>query len=341
MAGSRALKSGGADGGELDGQDERAGVAARADAARLDSYLHMLASERGAADNTLDAYRRDLQAFLGWLRGQGLTLGTVTRRDLTSYQRSLGVVGLAPSTIARRLSALRQFYKFLVAEDVIEIDPSERISGPRRSRTLPSVLSVGEVDLLLMTAATLAGKALGADRIRALRLIALLELLYATGLRVTELVSLPRDVLVGDDRVMTVRGKGGRERIVVLTERARLALMRYLEARSIGPDGRPLEMRTLWLFPSRSAEGHLTRHRLAQELKALAETAGLDPARVSPHVLRHAFASHLLDRGADLRTVQQLLGHADISTTEIYTHVLDERLRNLVLTHHPLVKKPT
>ncbi|HRD75771.1 MAG TPA: tyrosine-type recombinase/integrase, partial [Hyphomicrobiaceae bacterium] len=204
-----------------------------------------------------------------------------------------------------------------------------------KERALPRTLSVAEVDRLLDTARNRTGAAVGIERIRALRFRALIEMLYATGMRVSELVSLPRNVLDGDGRMLVVKGKGGRERLVPLNQTARAALDDFL-AIGTGGDDLARMVRTRWLFPSKSAEGHLTRQRVGQDLKALAFEAGLDPERVSPHVLRHAFASHLLDRGADLRSVQQLLGHADISTTEIYTHVLEERLKALVERHHPL-----
>jgi integrase/recombinase XerD len=299
----------------------------------LESFLEMQAAERGAAANTIEAYRSDLRHFLGYLDGGGKGLGSVDSHDLGAYQRHLAQAGLAPSTRARRLAAVRQLCKFLAAEGAIADDPARRVAGPRRSRRLPKTLSVADVDRLLAAAAARTRATKGRDRRRALRLNALIEVLYATGLRVSELVSLPRSVLDGDGKVLIVRGKGGRERMVPLTRSARAALSDYLKT--------PLEdaertLKTRFLFASRSSEGHLTRQRLAQELKELAEAAGLDARRVSPHVLRHAFASHLLDRGADLRSVQQLLGHADISTTQIYTHVLEERLKKLVFEHHPL-----
>ena len=236
---------------------------------------------------------------------------------------------------------MRQFSKFLVAEDAIDEDPTHGLTGPRKTASLPKILSVAEVDRLLDMAKSKTLDIKGRDLVRALRLHALLELLYATGMRVTELVSLPRTVLAGDERVFTITGKGGRERLVPLNSSARAALARYLGVGTDPADDVATMLKTKWLFPSRAAEGHLTRQRFAQELKELSEAAGLDPERVSPHVLRHAFASHLLDRGADLRAVQQLLGHADISTTQIYTHVLEERLRRLVLDHHPLAKPAT
>lgn len=301
-------------------------------------FLDMMAAEKGAAKNTLDAYRRDLEDFVGFLDRAAVSVTVVTPRDIGAYLKSVAAAGLAATSRARRLSSIRQFFRFLVNEGVMQTDPATGFAGPRRERPLPKVLSVAEVDVLLEAAAKRSEGLTGRERFRALRLTALLEVLYATGMRVSELVELPRNVLTGDDRVLTIKGKGGRERIVPLGGKAREALARYL---GVGTDGDADLARTLqtkFLFPSRGAEGHLTRQRLAQELKGLAQEAGLDPERVSPHVLRHAFASHLLDRGADLRVVQQLLGHADISTTQIYTHVLEERLKALVHDHHPLAK---
>jgi integrase/recombinase XerD len=303
------------------------------------SFLEMMAAERGAAQNTIEAYRRDLDDFTGFLERRGIALRSASAAALAQYAQGLASEGLAPASRARRISAVRQLYKFLVAEGQITEDPAVRLSGPRQARSLPKTLSVAEVERLIAEARAQADAAEGLELPRALRLYCLIEMLYATGMRVSELVSLPRSVLDGDPRVLTIRGKGGRERLVPLNAAARAALDRYLAAGTSAEDGAPLLPRSRWLFPSRSAEGHITRQRLAQELKALAEAAGLDPERVSPHVLRHAFASHLLDRGADLRSVQQLLGHADISTTEIYTHVLEERLKRLVHEHHPLARR--
>jgi integrase/recombinase XerD len=304
----------------------------------VEAFLEMMAAERGAAANTLDAYRRDLDDFTSRLAHDGRSIATARPRDLAAYLKAITEAGLAPSSRARRLSSIRQLYRFLAAEGVIGDDPTTGFAGPRRERPLPRILSIAEVETLLDTAARRIDGLTGRERFRALRLKALLEILYATGMRVSELVELPRSVLSGDDRVLTIRGKGGRERLVPLNAAARAALARYLAVGTEGDDGLAPTLPTRYLFPSRGAEGHLTRQRLAQELKALAGEAGLDPERVSPHVLRHAFASHLLDRGADLRAVQQLLGHADISTTQIYTHVLQERLRRLVHDHHPLAK---
>ena len=304
----------------------------------LDSFLEMLAAERGAAANTLQAYRRDLEDFLAFLDRQAKPLAAAAPAEIGAYLRALSQSGLAPASRARRLSAIRQLFKFLVGEGVIAEDPVVGFAGPKQGRPLPKTLSVAEVDRLIEAARRRTETTRGRERVRALRLHALIETLYATGLRVTELVTLPRSVLAGDGRVLTVKGKGGRERIVPLTPAARTAIDRYLNVGKGDDDVAPM-IATKWLFASRGAEGHLTRQRLAQELKELAEEAGLDAERVSPHVLRHAFASHLLDRGADLRSVQQLLGHADISTTQIYTHVLEERLKKLVLEHHPLAAR--
>ena len=298
----------------------------------------MIASERGAAANTLAAYSRDVEDFERHLAKSARALSEALPADVTGYLHELSELGQAGGSRARKLSTLRQLYKFLLAEDLIEEDPTHGVAGPKQQRSLPRTLSVGEVDKLIEAARARITGTRGRDRVRSVRMYCLLELLYATGLRVTELVSLPRQVLDGDTRVLTIRGKGGRERLVPLNSSARTALDRYLALGIDTADGVSAMIRTRWLFPSKSVEGHLTRQRFAQDLKALAEEAGLDPERVSPHVLRHAFASHLLDRGADLRAVQQLLGHADISTTEIYTHVLEERLKALVNEHHPLAK---
>jgi integrase/recombinase XerD len=304
------------------------------------TFLDMLASERGAAANTLEAYRRDLDEFSVFLQGIGRSIDAATPTDIEQYLQNLASNGLAPRTRARRLSALRQLFRFLVAEDVIGENPVEGQASPKISKPLPKTLSVVETERLLNAASKRAGQGLkGRDLIRALRLHCLVEMLYATGMRVSELVSLPRTVLTGDTRVLTIKGKGGRERLVPLNGPARQALDRYLNAGTNPEDGVARQLPTKWLFPSKSVEGYMTRQRLAQELKELAIEADLDPERVSPHVLRHAFASHLLDRGADLRSVQQLLGHADISTTEIYTHVLDERLKQVVFDHHPLAAR--
>ena len=301
----------------------------------------MLIGERGAAANTREAYEHDLVDAAQWLQRHASTIMAATGDDLRAYLADLGggvVTGgrqvAAQRTVARRLSALRQFYRFLVSDGRRPDDPTHAIDSPRQGRPLPKVLSEDEVRRLIEAVQ----KRGGADGIR---LIALLETLYATGLRVSELVGLPLGALVEEGRFLMVRGKGGRERMVPLSGPARSSLHSYLAHRSEflvqGREARQLR----WLFPSRvSEEGHLTRQRFAQLLKEIALEAGVPPGRVSPHVLRHAFATHLLDHGADLRSVQKMLGHADIATTQIYTHVVADRLRRVVEEHHPLATVP-
>jgi integrase/recombinase XerD len=305
-------------------------------ASELALFIDMLMAERGAAAHTVEAYTRDLSEFLAFLAAKGKEAKTASAEHLRGFLASLASRGLAPTSRARKLSAIRQFFRFLLAEGIRADDPCSAIDSPKLGRPLPKILSLAEVETLLKTASEASEETTeGLARRRALRLYALLETLYATGLRVSELISLPRGVLTADDRVLTVKGKGGRERLVPLNEAARKALAAHLAA--VGEDEAKGKSASPWLFPSSGGQ-HLTRQRLGQELKALALAAGIEPARVSPHVLRHAFASHLLERGADLRTVQQLLGHADISTTQIYTHVIEERLRRLVEQHHPLAQ---
>ncbi len=291
----------------------------------LELFMEMLAAERGAARNTLEAYLRDLTDAQAFFSRRGSSLADAERPDLAAYLAGLEAAGLSPRTAARRLSALRQFYRFLVSEGHRGDDPSAAIDSPRIGRTLPKLLSEAEVDALLAAAHTKKGP-------RGARLIALVELLYATGMRVSELVGLPLAAVARDPQILVVLGKGNKERLVPLSDPARAALRNYLAQR---PFFLVSEPRSIWLFPGRHRQ-HLTRHRLAQMLKDLAAAAGIAPARVSPHVLRHAFASHLLHGGADLRSLQRMLGHADIATTQIYTHILEERLRQLVTQHHPL-----
>ena len=307
-------------------------VPGEAAASEVAAYLDMLAAERGAGANTLTAYRRDLDDYRAYLAGAGIALEAVDTRTLRAFLADLETRGLKASSAARRLSCVRGFHRFLYAEGLAEADPSVPVSGPRRGRALPKILSIAEVDRLLAAAqasADAADRAPGAVR-RARRMVCLLELLYATGLRVSELVALPRTAGASRERYLIVRGKGGRERLVPLTGAARAAMDRHLAA---VPEG------GAWLFPADSESGHLTRQAFARDLKEVAIAAGLRGDRVSPHVLRHAFASHLLQNGADLRIVQELLGHADISTTQIYTHVLDERLKAMVRDLHPLMDR--
>jgi integrase/recombinase XerD len=297
-------------------------------------FLAMLSAERGAAANTIEAYAADLGGFLGFLSENSITPEDAASEDVQTYLGLLAAEGQSPASRARRLSAIKQFYRFLVAEDVIAHDPTSSLSGPKKRRALPKVLSIAEVDRLLTVSQRLSEGQEGRGLFRALRFHCLLELLYATGMRVSELVGLPRSVLRGDARILVIKGKGGRERMVPINATARAALDAFLAVSGRFDNSE-------WLFPSKSTLGHVTRQGFAQDLKEVAIAAEIVPQRVSPHVLRHAFASHLLDRGADLRAVQQLLGHADISTTEIYTHVLQERLKTLINAHHPLAKNKT
>lgn len=302
---------------------------------QLDAFLDMIAAERGAARNTQDSYRRDLVDYLAFLASHEVELLAAKGDDLRAYIGSLSQRSLSSATIARRISALRQFHKFLFVEKMRADDPAATLVGPGKPRSAPGVMSVKEVDRLL----AVAREGLDDDRRplrekqRAARLYALLETLYATGLRVSELVSLPKSAAYAREAFIVVRGKGGRERLTPLTARAKSALTDYrklLEATAPGLSTGP------FLFPADSDSGHLTRQAFARELKRLAAAAGLGSVQVHPHALRHAFASHLLQNGADLRVVQELLGHADISTTQIYTHVLDERMRAMVRDLHPL-----
>ena len=301
----------------------------------LEDFLAMLAAERGAAKNTLDAYRRDLEDAAGRLLKRKKLLEEAETEDLRALFSQFSASGLAPSTAARKRAALRQFFLFLQAEKLRKDNPVDGLDAPKQKRPLPKTLSIAEVDRLIATAFERVERAdqTPASRMRAARMAALLELIYATGLRVSELLALPSRVARMKDRLLAVRGKGGRERLVPLTERSKNAIARYLE---LGGD---VLIASAWLFPSDSESGHMTRQAFARDLKELASEAGLSPRLISPHVLRHAFASHLLQGGADLRIVQQLLGHADIGTTQIYTHLPDERLKGLVRDLHPLSDK--
>jgi len=292
----------------------------------VELFLEMMSAERGAARATLKNYQRDLENFAKFAGGEGARVSSVDTGVIRNYLAFMANAGLAASTAARRLSALRQFFGFLYAEGLRSDDPCIPVDGPRRNRPLPKVLAENEVERLLIEARKKSGPG-GA------RLVALVETLYAAGLRVSELVSLPVSVATSDTRIIMVRGKGDKERNVPLSEAAKKAIVDYVDVRPVFlKNGEP----SPWLFPSRGASGHLTERRFGQMIKELAYDAGIEFSRVSPHVLRHAFASHLLAHGADLRAVQQMLGHADISTTQIYTHVLEERLKEIVTRHHPL-----
>ena len=301
----------------------------------LENFLEMLAAERGAAENTLESYRRDLEDFSGFLGRK--TLAAAQSDDISSYMGDLNRRGFAETSQARRLSALKQFYKFLYSEGSREDDPTRTLAAPKKRGSLPKVLSMEDVDALIDCAQgeTLKPQKSPAARLRAQRMYTLIEVLYATGLRVSELVALPVSAALRDARLIEIKGKGGKERLVPLSHAAQAAMKDYVGLRT----AEGAYEKSPWLFPSHGDSGHLTRQHFARELKDLARMAGLDAARISPHVLRHAFASHLLQNGADLRVVQQLLGHADISTTQIYTHVLDERLRALVESSHPLATR--
>ncbi|MCK5284800.1 MAG: site-specific tyrosine recombinase XerD [Alphaproteobacteria bacterium] len=311
----------------------------------IDTFLDMLTTERGAALNTRHAYWRDLADVSLYLRKErNIEIDKATTEDLKDYLKNLSekthskganTSKVAVRTIARRLSALRQFYRFLVSEDIRDDDPTSTIKSPKQGRTLPKTLSEAEIDELIKTA--------GQSRTpESIRLVCLIEVLYATGLRVSELVGLPTSAIDENNQFLMITGKAGRERMVPLSDPAQKALKNYTDIRKqfIGTDGQ--ERQGKWLFPSRTSDsGHLTRQRFAQLLKDLARAASVEEDRVSPHIIRHAFATHLLRHGADLRSVQKMLGHADIATTQIYTHIIGEDLKNTVKEKHPLSKTGT
>nr|WP_268885217.1 tyrosine recombinase [Belnapia mucosa] len=301
-------------------------------AALREAFLEMLAAERGAARNTLAAYGTDLEDFAAFCARRGLPPEAAGADALSDYLRSLADLGLKPRTMARRLSALRQFFRFLAREGLRPDDPTELLEGPRPTPPLPKPLAEEEVAGLLEGAARL-------PKGRGPLAVAAIELLYGAGLRASELVALPAAALRPDQPMIAVRGKGGRERLVPISAGARAAAAAMRERAEAGEDRQAEARRLRWLFPSRGAAGHMTRQGLGLLLKEAADAAGLPPERVSPHVLRHSFASHLLARGADLRSLQLLLGHADIATTQIYTKVMEERLRALVEAHHPLAEE--
>ncbi|WP_299380933.1 site-specific tyrosine recombinase XerD [uncultured Kiloniella sp.] len=304
-------------------------------ASKISIFLEMMSAERGASQNTLEAYERDLERFDEFLSSSRKDLLAVEASDIRAYLADLTAEGLSARTQARHLSSLKQFYLFLMEEDIRQDNPVAEIGTPRMAQSLPKFLSVDDTGALL--------KAAQENRTdEGLRLCALIELLYATGMRVSELVSLKVSQTQRDPRILTVMGKGNKERLVPLSPQARDALDRYLLVRdNFLPNlERDKAKDTGWVFPSRGKSGYLTRHRVGQLLKELAIKSGIMPSKVSPHVLRHAFATHLLENGADLRSVQKMLGHSDISTTQIYTHVLQERLQKLVFEKHPLSSKP-
>ncbi len=306
----------------------------QSDARLIESFLDMMSAERGGSENTLAAYRRDLTDYADFLAARGATVATVPTAVIRDHLAALTGLGFKATTLARHLSAIRQFHKFLYAEGLRAEDPTSILEGPKQGRALPKVLSVDEVDGLLAAARE------GIEdttrpilqRLRAARMTALLETLYASGMRVSELVALKRIAARPGLEVLSIIGKGNKERLVPLTDSAKRAMARYLDL--LAEAGK--DQASPWLFPSFGESGHLTRQHFALDLKQVARAAGIAPARVSPHVLRHAFASHLLQNGADLRSVQMMLGHADIATTQIYTHVLDERMKAMVRDLHPL-----
>ncbi|MBN9320327.1 MAG: tyrosine recombinase [Caulobacterales bacterium] len=300
------------------------------DGAWIDAFMEMMAVERAAAANTLKAYAKDLEDARGFLAAKGDSLAGADAATIEAYFADLGARGLSAATAARRRAAVRQFYRFVLGEGWRTDDPSRRVAAPKAGRPLPKVLSREEMDRLIAAAAAEDGK-------QGLRMAALVELAYASGLRVSELVGLTYVAVARDPAYLMVKGKGGKERLAPLNDAARTAVKAYLEVRkAFLPKG---AKDSPWLFPSSGATGRLTPRRFAQRLEAAAIAAGVDPDKVSPHVLRHAFATHLLEGGADLRVVQTLLGHADIGTTQIYTHVAGDRLREVVESKHPLGRK--
>src|SRR3981081_2671533 len=312
------------------------------DARLTDLFLDMLAAEQGAGDNTLDAYRRYLPAFSEFAARSGRGFAGAETQALRDYLADLDARGFKSTTVARRLSALRHLFRFLLNERIRSDDPAAILSGPKRGRGLPKVLSISDVDRMLTRAKELteAPETSAPQRLRAIRLYCLLEVLYATGLRGSELVALPRSAAQRDARMIVVRGKGDKERLVPLNEASRQAMADYLAAiEALKTEKKKNAANSKWLFPSFGESGHLSRQHFARDLKELAASAGLAPRLVSPHVLRHAFASHLLHNAAGRGIVQTLLGHTDISTTQIYTHVVEERLKSLVRDLHPLAEK--
>lgn len=308
------------------------------DNARLESFLEMMSAERGSATNTLTSYEGDLNDLADFLAERKVAFSEAASSDLSAYLTHLSAQGFAASSQARRLSSMRQFYKFLYSEGLRGDDPTGILDAPRKGRSLPKTMSVANVTALLAQA-SLEAETEGPGQLARIRMHLLLELLYATGMRVSELVSLPAKVLRHEGRFLMIRGKGNKDRMVLLSRAAMAAMDRYEQARKALAPQKEGQPENTWLFPSNGKEGHLPRQVFARDLKDIAIRAGLSPSTISPHVIRHAFASHLLQNGADLRAVQELLGHSDISTTQIYTHVLEERLQELVQTHHPLAKQ--
>lgn len=306
----------------------------RRDNRHLDGFLEMLSAERGAAHNTLLAYRRDLEDYGAFLSRRGVLAERAGSTNIRDYLAELTAAGASRATASRRLSAIRQFHKYLLGEAISRDNPVATVESPKLHRSLPKSISVEDVSRLLEAASRNAAKAEGKAALRAQRMYCLLELVYGTGLRVSELVGLTIQAASADPRFLTIKGKGGRERLVPMSPRLAGIVAGYV--RLLREQDKA---QSPWLFPSHGEQGHLTRQHFAIELKSLAAAAGLDASALSPHSLRHAFASHLLAGGADLRALQQMLGHADISTTQIYTHVQADRLKAVVATHHPLARR--
>lgn len=307
-------------------------------AAHIEAFLEMMIAERGAADNTIQSYARDLEDAAGFLKTQNISLKSATSGHIRAYLNHMTDQGFAATSQSRHLSSLKQFFRFLHDEGLRNDDPTGIIDAPKAQLALPKTLSEHDVDLLLTTAQTAASSGSRSQSLQNARFYALLELLYATGMRVSELVALPRNVLKRNEPFLLITGKGNKERLVPISNAARQALETYINLHRQELEAKKKPDNSRYLFPASSKTGHLARQVFARQLKETAIAAGLDGEKISPHVLRHAFASHLLANGADLRAVQELLGHSDISTTQIYTHVLDERLKKLVNEHHPLAK---
>ncbi len=300
----------------------------------FDAFFDMMSAERGAAANTIAAYRRDLKAFQAFLTKKNIKAYQATQDDVSAYISDMHTRHFAASSVGRHLSAIRHFYKFLISEDICADDPTQHITRPKKAHPLPKTLSHAQIDALFAALAALPATTKAEQKTK-LRMTCLVELLYATGIRVSELVSLPRGAYDGKQEMLLVKGKGGRERIVPLSDAACRALQAWIKIR----DADKTMRHAPFLFPGREIKSHLTRQRFWQLLKALAQKANIDERHISPHIIRHAFATHLVEGGADLRAVQQLLGHADISTTQIYTHILETRKRTLLEKYHPMAQE--
>jgi integrase/recombinase XerD len=303
----------------------------------IESFIEMLSAERDASENTLTAYKSDINQYFSFLVKKKINLIDANTSDIRKWISKLSETGIASSSLARKITAVKQLYNFLFEENIIKLNPAKTIDNPRLGRSLPKVLSEENITRLLdfIKNKTKDDNLTDLKRINLQRLLCQVEILYATGFRVSELIGLTINQVLGEDLFITIKGKGGKERLVPLTELAKKEILEYIDMIKISKN---INL-SYYLFPSRSKSGHITRQRFAQDLKAVSIEAGLDPKSISPHVIRHAFASHLLSGGADLRVVQQMLGHSDISTTQIYTHILDDRLKSLVIKHHPLSLK--